>query len=102
MVTAEFAVALPALAFLILLALGAVSSATTMLRCQDAAYAAARSAARGEPAASHPEAGLEVTVRPEGRLVSATARSDIRIWGARLPAWRIRASAVAMREASEW
>lgn len=102
MVTAEFAVALPAVVLLMVLALGAVGAATTMLRCQDAAFAAARAAARGEPTVAGAEAGLDVVVRPEGRLISATATSDVTVWGARFPAWRIRSRAVAMREADEW
>jgi hypothetical protein len=48
MVTAEIAVALPALVLVLTLALGAVSVVTDHLRCVDAARAGARLLARGE------------------------------------------------------
>jgi Kef-type K+ transport system membrane component KefB len=51
MVTAEFAVALPALVMVVLAAVCAVITVTDQLRCADAAAIAARLAARGEPAA---------------------------------------------------
>jgi Flp pilus assembly protein TadG len=48
MVTAELAVALPALAIVVGAAFGGVSAMTAQLRCADAAAAASRLAARGE------------------------------------------------------
>ncbi|MFW5472645.1 TadE family type IV pilus minor pilin [Knoellia sp. CPCC 206450] len=49
MVTAELAVALPALILVLTLALAAVASATDRVRCVDAARTGARLLARGEP-----------------------------------------------------
>jgi len=48
MVTAEVAVALPALVLVLTLALGAVTAMTDQLRCVDAARTGARLLARGE------------------------------------------------------
>ena len=47
--TAETAVALPALALLLAMAVWAVSAAGAQIRCTDAARLGARAAARGEP-----------------------------------------------------
>ena len=49
MVTAEIAVALPALVLVLTLALAAVATATDHVRCVDAARTGARLLARGEP-----------------------------------------------------
>ncbi|WP_404380536.1 pilus assembly protein TadE [Knoellia locipacati] len=49
MVTAEIAVALPALVLVLTLGLGAVGAVTDHLRCVDAARTGARLLARGEP-----------------------------------------------------
>ena len=49
MVTAEIAVALPALVLVLTLALAAVATATDQVRCVDAARTGARLLARGEP-----------------------------------------------------
>ena len=48
MVTAEIAVAVPALIFVLTVALGAVTAVTDHLRCVDAARTGARLLARGE------------------------------------------------------
>ena len=48
MVTAEFAVALPAFVLVVVAALYGVAVVTAQLRCADAAAVAARMAARGE------------------------------------------------------
>jgi Flp pilus assembly protein TadG len=48
MVTAEFAVALPAFVLVVLAALSGVAVMTAQLRCADAAAIAARMAARGD------------------------------------------------------
>jgi hypothetical protein len=50
MVTAEFAVALPAFVLVVLAGLCGIGVMTTQLRCADAAGVAARMAARGESA----------------------------------------------------
>ncbi|MDQ1603130.1 MAG: hypothetical protein QOE01_975 [Actinomycetota bacterium] len=87
-VTAETAVLLPALVVVLVLALWAVESVVTELRCVDAARVAARAAARGEPdrlvraaalAAAPPHAQIQLTRTPGDVpevvvLVRATAR----------------------------
>jgi Flp pilus assembly protein TadG len=82
--TAETAVALPALVFVLGLCVWALSVVSATLRCADAARAAARVAARNEPAAAvtaaaRRAAGRPVTteVRPDGDLV--TVRVAIRV-----------------------
>jgi hypothetical protein len=48
MATAEFAVAIPAIVFVVVIALSAVTTVIDQLRCVDAARATARSLARGD------------------------------------------------------
>lgn len=80
-VTAEIAVALPALVLVALAALWGVAIASAQLACADAARAGARAAARGEsPAAvrvavsrSAPE-GARVSVRRDGELTQVMVR----------------------------
>lgn len=52
MATAEFAVALPAVILVVVLALAAISTVSDQVRCIDAARATARLLARGDPTAS--------------------------------------------------
>lgn len=84
MVTAEFAVALPAFVLVVVAALCGVGAMTAQLRCADAAAIAARMAARGEaPALVRATAlrgvpgrtGLEV--ESAGGIVTVTVRSDL-------------------------
>lgn len=49
MATAEFAVAVPAVVFVVVLALAAISTVADQVRCVDAARATARLLARGDP-----------------------------------------------------
>lgn len=108
MVTAEFAVALPALVLALVAVLWALSAAGAAMRCEDAARAGARAAARGEP----PEA-VEAAVRrvgPGGARVSTSAagglvtvRVEARVTApgalpARLPALGVAGQAVAAVE----
>ena len=103
--TAEVAVALPALVVLVAAGMTAVSVLTAQLRCVDAAREAARAAARGEDAAivrslaerSGP-AGSEVQVTSGGQEVEVTVSAVADSVGELLPAVRVRASAVALRE----
>lgn len=103
--TAEVAVALPALVVLVAAGMTAVSVLTAQLRCVDAAREAARAAARGEDAAivrslaerSGP-AGSEVQVTSGGQEVEVTVSAAADSVGGLLPAVRVRASAVALRE----
>jgi len=104
MATAEIAMALPALVVLVAAAMTAVSVLTAQLRCVDAAREAARAAARGETQAvvtsvARRQAPSGAMVRVAGEqeiraVVSAEARSA----GGLLPAFRVSATAVALRE----
>lgn len=83
-VVAEFAVALPAVALVLLFAIGAVSAGTTSVRLQDAAADAARVAARGEPERAGPVvqaavAGASASVSAAGDLVCVTATSTLAV-----------------------
>jgi hypothetical protein len=84
MVTAEFAVALPAFVLVVLAALSGVAVMTAQLRCVDAADVAARMIARGDSSALvHQTAlggapgGAELTVVTAGSLVTATVRARL-------------------------
>lgn len=73
-VTAEFAIALPAAMLVFACCLTGLQVAGIQLRVQDAAAAAARSLARGEPAsvASRLVPGAAVSRHDDGDLVCAT------------------------------
>lgn len=91
-VSAELAVALPAILLLLALCIGSLSAASRQVRLQDAAADAARLIARGDDtgralgllAAS--VSGAASTVEPEGDLVcvTASAPSGLPIPGLRL------------------
>ena len=72
-VTAETALALPALVAVLALALWTVGAVTVQLRCSDAAAGAARAAARGD----RPDAVAALA----RRLAPAGARVDVRVQG---------------------
>jgi Flp pilus assembly protein TadG len=101
-VTAEFAVAMPAVILLLLAGLMAVSAVLTKLECVDAARQAARAAARGESGvaagsrAAPPGAAVSVSAR--GGQVRATVRAAVRPLGAGLPGLTVSATAVAEPE----
>ena len=105
MATAEVAVALPALVVLVAAGMTAVSVLTAQLRCVDAAREAARAAARGEDAAivrslaerSGPD-GSDVQVTFGGQEVAVTVSAEADSVGGLLPAVRVQANAVALRE----
>jgi hypothetical protein len=105
-VTAETAVALPALVVVLIASLWAVTVVGAQLRCVDAARAGARAAARGEAAEEVSAAVLRLA--PEGATVSirvgadttrveviATVRPPFR---SPLPPARLRAAAVSATE----
>jgi hypothetical protein len=73
-VTAEFAIALPAVILVFACCLSGLQVAGSQLRVQDAAAAAARSLARGEPAsvAARLVPGAAVSRHDDGDLVCAT------------------------------
>jgi len=85
MVTAEMAVALPALALVLAAAVWVVAVVGAQLRCVDAAREAARALARGEPAQvaerlAHQVAPADATVWSvrEGDLVTVTVTTRSR------------------------
>lgn len=103
-VTAEIAVALPALVVLLLAALTAVSAVTAQMRCVDAARETARTAARGEVDA----VAMGVRVAPVGATVTLdgnteTVRAVVTVRVRAMGPWPfapiVRATAVAAREA---
>lgn len=71
MVTAELAATIPALVFVLLIAVNAVLIGINQVRCVDAARIAARAAARGDSAAAVQEVGARAS--PSGSAVSVTA-----------------------------
>lgn len=105
-VTAELALALPALFAVLGLALWAVSAAGAAMACQDAARAGARAAARGESAAAVRELvertaprGARMTMVTAGGLVTVTVRVRARAPGPiPLPGFDVHADAVAPGE----
>ena len=105
-VTAETAAVLPALMVVLAAALWAVQAVSVQLECVDAARAAARAAARGEPldqvitrarTATRPEAQVAVTRDTETTTVQITV--EVRPpRGQSLPAVQISATAIADTE----
>lgn len=106
-VTAETAVLLPVLLVVLAAAVGVLACVGAQLKCVDAARAAARVAARGEPVATVQTAGersappgAQVRVRSTGELVEVVVTAEVRPFGAalRVPAVAVRARAVAAAE----
>jgi Flp pilus assembly protein TadG len=105
-VTAETAAMLPALMVVLAAALWAIQAVGAQLECVDAARAAARAAARGEPldqvrtvarSATRPDAQVDVTRNAETTRVQITVQVRP-AWGTSLPAVRVTASATADTE----
>lgn len=105
--TAEFAVALPSLVFVVVAAVGGVLAVTDEMRCVDAASTAARLAARGEPVTAVRAAALRVA--PHGARLqltstatTVTATVTVKVggpgWFGRLPAIALTQRSVAARE----
>lgn len=108
MVTAEFAVVLPAFVLVLALSAGALGLAWDQIRCVDAAAAGARSASRGDSAGAvlgvasrAAPSNAVVSVSTTGDLVSIRVVSASRVAAGLLPAWlRASATASAARESS--
>ena len=107
MVTAEVAVALPALVLAALLAVTGIEVASAQLRCLDAAAIAARLAARGELAADVESAATaaaprdaRIRVSHEGDLVSAVVVVSVHPLGlgGLLPGFTVTATAAEPAE----
>ncbi len=109
MVTAELAVVLPAVLFVLAVALSALGLAIDQIRCVDAARAGARAAARGDTAGAvtavasrGAPAGAAVTTGTSGELVTVTVTApSARLAGLVPVSVRPRASATAQRESAE-
>lgn len=87
MVTAELAVAMPAVVVLLVVALAALSLAIDQVRCVDAARAAARSAARGDDGAT--AEATSAAAAPVGATVTvrlASGQALVTVQAAR-PSW---------------
>lgn len=83
-VTAELAVALPAVLLVLAACLGGLRLGVERIRLVDAAGQTARSGARGEPTA--PRDGIRVGgVRRTGDLVCADVREDVPLLGLPVP-----------------
>lgn len=104
MVTAEIAVAIPALMLLLAAALTAIMVIGGQLRCVDAAREAARALARDEPpTVAHSLArqvapGASLSSSTAGDRVTAEVRARIRPLGGVLPTFTVHAEAVALHE----
>jgi Flp pilus assembly protein TadG len=107
MVTAEFAVVLPSLVFVVAAAVGGVVAVTDQLRCVDAAATAARLAARGEPPTTvratamrvaPPGAALHLASTPTTVTATVVVRIGAPGWLSRLPSFTITQRSVAARE----
>ena len=100
--TAELAAGLPALMLLLLAGLTAVSAVTAKGQCVDAARAGALAAARGEDAtaaaARIAPAGADIGIGGDADTVTAAVSAPVRMIGAHLPVFTVRATAVAARE----
>jgi len=94
MVTAEFAVVLPAVVLVLALSLGAMGLALDQIRCVDAARAGARAASRGDSYAAVTQIARRAA--PSQALVSMTTSGDLvlvsvvsapRVAAGLLPGW---------------
>jgi Flp pilus assembly protein TadG len=105
-ITAETAAMLPALMIVLAAALWAIQAVSTQLECVDAARAAARAAARGEPldqvrdvARSATRPNAHVKIDRDAETTNVEIAVDVRpAWGSSLPAVRVSASAAAATE----
>jgi Flp pilus assembly protein TadG len=107
MVTAEFAVALPAFVVVVMAAICGVAVVMAQLRCVDAAAVAARMAARGEPATqvrttslSGAPAGARLDLTDSTDFVTATVQATVSAPGVLgfLPGITLHAHIVQARE----
>jgi Flp pilus assembly protein TadG len=108
-VTAETAVAFPALVVVLAIALWGVSAAAAQIACIDAARAGARAAARGEPEkevrtavrrAAPPNANVTLSRDPTTTKVVVQAEARPPLKGL-FPALRLHAEAIAATEPEE-
>lgn len=105
MVTAELAVAIPAVALVLVICLGGLMAALDQIRCVDAAHAAGRAAARGDSlsairslAVQGGPTGATVTIDRDSDQARVTVSARVGGWGGFVPSWRVSASAVTPLE----
>lgn len=102
--TAELAVSMPAVAMALVAVLGVGQVVIAQVSCADAARAAARAGARGEPLAvvrALAQNGVDdatVALTRQGPLLTVSVTRTVRLLLARGPAVRLRGSAVAFAE----
>jgi hypothetical protein len=103
--TAELAAGLPALMLLFGFGLTAVTAAAAKMQCLDAAREAALAGARGAEAvpvaARIAPDGASVLIGGTAESVTAEVAAPVRMFGADLPGFEVRATAVAAREPEE-
>lgn len=99
MVTAELAVALPAVTLVLVICVAGLMAGVDQIRCVDAARLASRAAARGDPveearrlAVRAAPAGAEINVATSGDEVHVVVRARSGGWGI-VPTWTVSASA---------
>lgn len=99
MVTAELAVAIPAVVLVLVACLAGLTAAVAQIRCVDAARLASRAAARGDAAPAVREealraapAGARVVVARDGSDVVVTVVARTGGWGGVLPSWDVTAT----------
>ncbi|MFI6502330.1 TadE family type IV pilus minor pilin [Nonomuraea typhae] len=104
--TAETAAALPTLMIVLAVSLWLIQSVSAHLECVDAARAAARAAARGEPLEQVREAAKSAT-RPEAEISITQSQQQTKVqitlqvrppWSASFPPMTVTASATAGTE----
>ena len=105
MVTAEIAVAIPAVVVLLGGLIAVVAAVAAQLRCVDAAREGARAAARGDPqsavvaiARQAAPAGASVTVSTSGDSVTVTVRASTRPIGGLVGTYTVSSSATGRLE----
>jgi hypothetical protein len=109
MVTAEFAVVMPAVVLVLALSVGAMGVALDQVRCVDAARAGARAASRGDSSAAvilvarrAAPAHAVVSTAIAGDLVQVSVVSRPRVAPGLLPGWlQASSTASAAREQSD-
>jgi hypothetical protein len=100
MVTAELAVAIPAVVLVLVACLAGLSAAVDQVRCVDAARLGSRAAARGDSpervrqlAQGGAPSAARVTLSHAGGLAVVTVQVQTGGWGGFLPAWTLTATA---------
>lgn len=107
MVTAELAVAIPAVVLVLALCLAGLRAGVDQVRCVDAARIASRAAARGEPvktvrdlALRAAPAGATVHVERWGDDAVVVVRARTGGWGGVVPSWILTSTATTPVEES--